>query len=133
MRNPAFSVERGAVFPPFLHEQKVRPASVVNLHSHPPEASVLFHEICIFSGRWGNAIIHPSTTDKPLSNQCCVYSPCFSARIPLFLFSEMKTHGWGCAIVRPGAHVFFFCLFFGILLQILAFFLFCLVISSFCH
>ena len=34
-----------------------------------------------------------------------------SARIPLFLFSEMKTHGGGCAIVRPGCHVFFFCLF----------------------
>ena len=32
-----------------------------------------------------------------------------SARIPLFLFSEMKTHGGGCAIVRPGCRVFFFC------------------------
>lgn len=49
-----------------------------------------------------------------------------SARIPLFLFSEMKTHGEGCAIVRPGCHVFFFCL-----LYILAFFLLYLFISSF--
>ena len=97
--------------PHFLHVQKMLPARTVYLHSCPPDGCDLFHEICIFSGRWGNAIIHPSTTGKPLSNQCCVYSPCFFARIPLFLFSEMKTHGGGCAIVRPGCHVFFFCLF----------------------
>lgn len=101
--------------PHFLHVQKMLPASLVYLHSCPPDGRDLFHEICIFSGRWGNAIIHPSTTDKPLSNQCCVYSPCFFARIPLFLFSEMKTHGGGCAIVRPGCHVFFFCLFYTFL------------------
>lgn len=95
--------------PHFLHVQKMLPARIVYLHSCPSDGRDLFHEICIFSGRWGNAIIHPSTTGKPLSNQCCVYSPCFFARIPLFLFSEMKTHGGGCAIVRPGCRVFFFC------------------------
>lgn len=112
LRNPAFSVEHNASPPHFLHVEKILPARIVYLHSCPPDGCDLFHEICIFSGRWGNAIIHPSTTGKSLSNQCCVYSPCSPHGFLFFsFFSEMKTHGEGCAIVRPGCHVFFFCFF----------------------
>ena len=128
LRNPAFSVEHNASPPHFLHVEKILPARIVCLHSCPPDGCDLFHEICIFSGRWGNAIIHPSTTGKSLSNQCCVYSPC-SPHGFLF-FSFLKWKHMARAVQSCGLDVMCFSFAF---LYILAFFLLYLFISSFLH
>lgn len=115
--------------PHFLHVQKMLPARIVYLHSCPPDGCDLFHEICIFSGRWGNAIIHPSTTGKSLSNQCCVYSPCSPHGFLFFSFLKWK-HMAG-AVQSCGLDVVCFSFVLRYFLQILAFLLVILFTSSF--